>query len=132
MCIFCKIAAKEIPSSCIYEDELCMAFLDLAQVTKGHTLIIPKQHVDSMLECDEETAAHMMKVATRLAKHLQTKLDAQGMNLLSNAKEVAGQTVHHFHMHLIPRYSEKDALSIQFNESDKQDLASLCALLTEV
>ena len=54
------------------------------------------------------------------------------MNLLSNAKEVAGQTVHHFHMHLIPRYSEKDALSIQFNESDKQDLASLCALLTEV
>ena len=131
MSIFCKIANKEIPSCCIYEDELCMAFLDLAQVTKGHTLIIPKQHVDNLLTCDEALAAHLMKVATKLAKHLQVKLQAQGMNLLSNAQEVAGQTVMHFHLHLIPRYSEQDAICIQFNESEKQDLDALCALLKE-
>lgn len=129
MCIFCKIANKEIPSCCIYEDELCMAFLDLAQVTKGHTLVVPKQHVENMLACEEELAAHLMKVATKLGKHLQTKLNAKGMNLLSNANEVAGQTVMHFHLHLIPRYSEEDAITIAFNESDKQDLDALCVLL---
>lgn len=131
MCIFCKIANGEIPSSCIYEDDLCMAFLDLAQVTKGHTLIIPKKHVENLLSCEEDLAAHMMKVACKLAKHLQMKLQAEGMNLLSNANEVAGQSVLHFHLHLIPRYSENDAIEIKFNQSEPQDLAALCALLKE-
>ena len=129
MCIFCKIVEKQIPSSCIYEDEHVMAFLDLSQVTKGHTLIIPKKHYDNFLECDSEVLAHLMKVAQMLSKRIVERLNAQGMNILSNINEVAGQSVFHFHLHLIPRYNENDAISIQFNESEKQDLNSLCDLL---
>lgn len=122
MCIFCKIVNKEIPSSCVYEDDKVMAFLDLSQVTLGHTLVVPKQHFESFLDCDEETLAHLMKVSKMLANTLVNKLDAKGMNILSNAGEIAGQTVHHFHVHLIPRYSEEDACKIEFNESEPQDL----------
>ena len=129
MCIFCKIVEKQIPSSCIYEDEHVMAFLDLSQVTKGHTLIIPKKHYENFLECDSEVLAHLMKVAQMLSKRIVERLNAQGMNILSNINEVAGQSVFHFHLHLIPRYNENDAISIQFNESEKQDLNSLCDLL---
>ena len=129
MCIFCKIVEKQIPSSCIYEDEHVMAFLDLSQVTKGHTLIIPKKHYDNFSECDSEVLAHLMKVAQMLSKRIVERLNAQGMNILSNINEVAGQSVFHFHLHLIPRYNENDAISIQFNESEKQDLNSLCNLL---
>lgn len=129
MCIFCKIVNKEIPSSCIYEDELVMAFLDLSQVTKGHTLIVPKKHYNNFLDCDEETLAHLVKVAQNIANRLMTRLNAKGINILSNANEIAGQSVFHFHMHLIPRYDEFDAISIKFNESEKQDLNALCDLL---
>lgn len=129
MCIFCKIVNKEIPSSCIYEDEFVMAFLDLSQVTKGHTLIVPKKHYNSFLDCDKETLAHLIKVAQNLANRLMERLNANGMNILSNANEIAGQSVFHFHMHLIPRYDESDAIEINFNQSEQQDLNTLCDLL---
>lgn len=122
-CIFCKIANKEIPGRIVYEDDVCLAFLDLSQVTDGHTLIIPKKHFDSFLEADEEVIAHMFKVAKTLANKLVDKLGAKGMNILSNANETAGQTVKHFHVHLIPRYEEEEGIKISFEDrSSKVDL----------
>lgn len=125
MCIFCDIAEGKIPSSKIYEDEKVIAFLDLSQVTKGHTLVVPKQHFDNFLTCDPEVLAHLMQVAQTLGKHIMEKTGAKGMNILSNLNEVAGQSVMHFHVHLIPRYSEEDAVQIAFHESEKQDLDAL-------
>lgn len=129
MCIFCKIVKKEIPSYTLYEDETVLAFLDISQVTKGHTLVIPKKHTDNYLECDDETLAHLNKVAKNLGNKLMTKLNCEGMNILSNVNEVAGQSVKHFHLHLIPRYSENDAVKISFEESEKQNFEELLTLL---
>lgn len=129
MCIFCKIIQHEIPSSCIYEDEQVMAFLDLSQVTKGHTLVIPKKHYDNVLDCDPQTLAHLIQVTQMLAKRIVNQTQAKGVNILTNCNEVAGQSVMHFHFHIIPRYSEDDAIVIQFNESEKQDLKELEQLL---
>lgn len=129
MCIFCDIVEGKIPSCTIYEDDTVKAFLDISQVSKGHTLVIPKQHYDNFLTCDPDTMKHVMEVAQMLANRIVDRLDAKGMNILSNINEVAGQSVHHFHVHLIPRYSENDACVIQFNESEKQDLDALTQLL---
>ncbi|MEF9967792.1 MAG: HIT family protein [Longicatena sp.] len=129
MCIFCQIVNKEIPSYCIYEDEQVMAFLDISQVTKGHTLIIPKKHVESLLDCDDETLAHMSKVAKMLANRITERTQAKGMNILSNIHEIAGQSVPHFHIHLIPRYQNDDAIQITFNKSQPQDFDQLVNLL---
>lgn len=129
MCIFCSIVNKEIPSSCIYEDDQVMAFLDLSQVTKGHTLVVPKKHYDNLLECDDETLAHLIQVVKMLAVRINERLNAQGVNVLNNTHEAAGQTVNHLHFHIIPRYSENDAVVIQFNESEKQDLDELVKIL---
>ena len=125
MCIFCSIVNKEIPSSCIYEDDQVMAFLDLSQVTKGHTLVVPKKHYDNLLECDDETLAHLIQVVKMLAVRISERLNAQGVNVLNNTHETAGQTVNHLHFHIIPRYSENDAVVIQFNESESRILMSL-------
>lgn len=115
-CIFCKIANKEIPGKVVYEDDVCMAFLDLSQVTDGHTLVIPKTHYDNFLEVDEQVLAHMIKVSKKVGNKLVEKLGAKGMNILSNANEIAGQTVKHFHIHLIPRYEENEGIKITFED----------------
>ena len=130
MCIFCDIAQGKIPSSTIYEDDKVIAFLDLSQVTKGHTLVVPKQHYDNFLSCEEETLAHLMKVASMLGRHIMQKTNAAGMNILSNVNEAAGQSVMHFHVHLIPRYDTSDAITLEFNPSPKQDMDALKELLT--
>lgn len=114
-CIFCKIINKEIPGKIVYEDDVCMAFLDLSQATYGHTLVIPKKHYTNILEVDDETLAHVMKVVKNLANQIVEKLDAKGVNVLTNTNEVAGQTVHHFHVHILPRYDEKE-LKIEFTD----------------
>lgn len=103
-CIFCKIANGEIPSNKIYEDEAFVAILDLSPATKGHTLVIPKDHYENLFAMDAETAAEAMKRARTVAETLQTKLRPDGMNMMQNNGEVAGQTVMHYHLHLIPRY----------------------------
>lgn len=112
-CIFCKIINKEIPGKIIYEDDVCLAFLDLSQATYGHTLIIPKEHFNNILEVDDDTLAHLMKVVKKLGNEIVTKLNAKGLNILTNTNEVAGQTVNHFHVHILPRY-QKDELTIDF------------------
>ena len=114
-CIFCKIINKEIPGKIIYEDDVCIAFLDLSQATYGHTLVIPKKHFENILEVDAQTLAHVMQVTQKLAKQIVEKLNAKGLNILTNTNEVAGQTVHHFHVHILPLYDEKE-LVIEFND----------------
>lgn len=113
-CIFCKIVKGEIPSAKVYEDERVLAFLDLSQVTKGHTLVIPKKHVENVFELDEETAAHVFSVVPKIARSLTNTLNAKGLNIANNNKEVAGQTVFHVHIHLVPRYGEDDGFQILF------------------
>ena len=103
-CIFCKIANGEIPSNKIYEDDGFVAILDLAPATKGHTLIIPKTHYDDFFAMQPDEAAEAMKRARKVAALLKEKLQPDGMNMTQNNGAVAGQTVMHFHMHLIPRY----------------------------
>ena len=129
MCVFCDIIEGKIPSSKIYEDDTVVAFLDLSQVTKGHALVVPQTHYDHFLSCDSDTLAHLMQVAQKLANHIMQVTNAAGMNILSNVNEAAGQSVMHFHVHLIPRYDETDAITLVFNESPKQDLDSLAAQL---
>lgn len=115
-CIFCKIACHEIGSKIVYEDDLCMALLDLSQTTDGHTLVIPKKHYANFLEVDSKTLSHLMKVSQELANKIVTKLDAKGVNILTNTGSVAGQTVMHFHIHIIPRYNEADDIAITFTD----------------
>ncbi len=103
-CIFCKIAAGDIPSNTIYEDEEFRVILDLAPASKGHALILPKEHCADIYEIDAEAAGRAMKLAKKLAMHMTDVLGCEGFNILQNNHEVAGQTVFHFHMHLIPRY----------------------------
>lgn len=129
MCIFCSIIQKEIPSNIIYEDDTVMAILDISQVTKGHVLVIPKQHTENFMTCDTDVLKHVMEVAQMLSKRIMERTQAKGMNILSNVNEVAGQSVMHFHVHLIPRYSEDDACVIEFKESEKQNLEELAELL---
>ncbi|MDE6064019.1 MAG: HIT family protein [Lachnospiraceae bacterium] len=104
-CIFCKIAAGEIASKTLYEDGQFRVILDLAPATKGHALVIPKEHYANLYEIPQETAAGVMKLAKTMAEKMTEKLGAVGFNLLQNNGEAAGQSVMHFHMHLIPRYN---------------------------
>lgn len=103
-CIFCKIAAGEIPSATLYEDGQFRVILDLGPATKGHALILPKEHAANLYELPDETAAEAMKLAKRMALLFRDKLHCDGLNVIQNNGEAAGQTVSHFHLHLIPRY----------------------------
>lgn len=122
MCIFCDIIAGKIPSAKVYEDENVLAILDVSQVTVGHTLVMPKKHVANIIDADEDTVVQCSKVISKLTKQIVHNTNAVGCNVLNNCGEIAGQTVHHLHFHIIPRYSSEDAIQIKFNESQKQDL----------
>ena len=103
-CIFCKIANGDIPSRTIYENDLFRVILDNGPATDGHALVLPKDHYANLFEIPADTAAEAMKTAQTVAAMLKEKLYADGLNLVQNNGETAGQTVHHFHMHIIPRY----------------------------
>ena len=113
-CIFCKIANGEIPSNTIYEDDAFRVILDNGPATKGHALVLPKAHYSDLFEMPEEAAADAMKVAKKVASLIKTKLNCDGLNLVQNNGETAGQTVMHFHLHVIPRY-ENDGQKILWN-----------------
>lgn len=113
-CIFCKLANGEIPTRSIYEDENFNVILDMGPATKGHALILPKQHYKNLYELPDETAGEVMKLAKKMATQMTEKLGCDGFNLVQNNNEVAGQTVFHFHFHLIPRY-ENDQQKILWN-----------------
>lgn len=113
-CIFCKIIAGDIPSSKIYEDDEVLAFLDISQATKGHTLLIPKEHVRNTLDLSEQKAATLFSRLPKLARAVKTATQADGLNIVNNNEEAAGQTVFHTHIHLLPRYLDGDELDIHF------------------
>ncbi|MFD1017763.1 HIT family protein [Thalassobacillus hwangdonensis] len=114
-CIFCKIIEGEIPSAKVYEDEDVYAFLDISQVTKGHTLVIPKKHVKNIYETDAETAEKLFARVPRIAEGIKQAFNPNGMNVLNNNEEAAGQTVFHLHLHLIPRYGKEDGFGAKWN-----------------
>ncbi|MDD3339720.1 MAG: HIT family protein [Lachnospiraceae bacterium] len=125
-CIFCKIANGEIPAATIYEDEDFRVILDLGPASKGHALILPKAHYADVYEIPEELAGKAFALAARMAKKMTAALRCDGFNILQNNKEIAGQTVFHFHVHLIPRY-EGDGVNLTWaqgtlTEEDKKTL----------
>ncbi len=105
-CIFCKIANGEIPSNTIYEDDGFRVILDNGPATKGHALVLPKQHYADLYEIPEDVVAGAVKVAKKVAGTMKEKLGCDGLNLVQNNGAAAGQTVMHFHLHIIPRYKE--------------------------
>ena len=102
-CIFCKIANGEIPSATLYEDEDFRVILDLGPAARGHALILPKTHADNLFELPDELASKALVIAKKVGKTLYEGLSCDGFNVVQNNGEAAGQTVFHFHMHLIPR-----------------------------
>jgi len=122
MCIFCKIINGEIPSSKVYEDDDVLAILDISQATLGHTLVMPKKHYANILEIPSDEYAKVMLKVKDIANKINTNLKPNGINVLNNCGEVAGQTVMHYHVHIIPRYNNND-IKIEFTDhSGKVDL----------
>ena len=103
-CIFCKIANGEIPAAALYEDDDFKVILDAGPASKGHALILPKQHYQDLCELDEAVGTRVLGLAAKLGKAMKSGLGCAGFNLVQNNGEAAGQTVKHFHMHIIPRY----------------------------
>lgn len=131
-CIFCKLANGIFATRSIYEDEDFNVILDLAPATKGHALILPKAHADNLYELPDETAAKAFVLAKKLAGKMTDKLGCDGFNIVQNNGTVAGQTVFHFHLHLIPRY-EDDAQQIAWNptEPSAEELDAVKELLKD-
>lgn len=102
-CIFCKIVRGELPSMNVFEDEYTLAFMDIAKDVDGHILAIPKMHVKNILDCDKVTLGHLMDTVKRISNHLTDNCGYDGVNLLNASDESAGQSVPHFHIHIIPR-----------------------------
>ena len=120
-CIFCKIINGEIPSYKIYEDDIVYAFLDITQVTPGHTFVVPKKHTKDIFEYDEELASQVFARIPKIARALEKAYpDMQGLNIINNNREVAYQSVFHSHIHLIPRFSPHDDFSMHFGNHQDQ------------
>ena len=119
-CIFCKIANGDIPSTTIYEDADFRVILDIEPASKGHALILPKEHYANLYELPEELASKVMLVAKKVVTMMTEITGCDGYNVLQNNGETAGQTVFHYHMHLIPRYKEDD-VTITWNHGSVSD-----------
>ncbi|MDP3793755.1 MAG: HIT family protein [Candidatus Uhrbacteria bacterium] len=104
-CLFCKIIAKEIPSTPVYEDEDVYAFLDIHPINPGHTLVVPKKHCQGFLDCDSSVVTKWIAATQKIAQAMKKGLALEGLNLEQNEGEVAGQVIRHLHIHIIPRYA---------------------------
>ena len=132
-CIFFKIANGEIPSTTVYEDDDFRVILDLSPASKGHALILPKEHYANLYELPDEAASKVLIVAKNVVAKMTKALGCDGYNLVQNNGEVAGQTVFHFHMHLIPRYKEDQVgLGWKMGELTDADREDILAKLKEV
>lgn len=125
-CIFCKIAAGEIPSATLYEDDDFRVILDLGPASKGHALILPKNHYRNLYDIDDEVASKAILLAKKMITKLTDVLNCDGYNIVQNNEEAAGQTVFHFHMHMIPRY-KNDNVGLgwqmgELSEADKNEI----------
>ena len=126
-CIFCKIANGEIPTNTIYEDEDFRAILDMGPAAKGHALLLPKEHADNLFELPDEIAQKALVTAKKIGKKLVDKLGADGLNIVQNNGEIAGQTVMHFHIHIIPRYrSDGQKINWVPGSPSAEELAAIC------
>jgi len=133
-CIFCKIIEGDIPSRKVYEDEDVIAILDVSQVTKGHTLVISKDHVRNIFDYSDELAADVFSKIPRIARAVKNfDPDCKGLNLLMNNEEIAGQSVFHGHVHLLPRYDETDGFGLKWEtHSDDYSDEELDEIMTAV
>jgi histidine triad (HIT) family protein len=124
-CVFCKIIRGEIPCCKVYEDDLILAFLDIAPFNIGHTVIIPKDHQNSITTLDEIYANRIIKIAPKIGVALMRTINAEGFNLFLNNGSVAGQTVWHCHMHVLPRFAgDKVVISSEPMKYDSMDQMS--------
>ena len=131
-CLFCKIVNGEMPSTKIYEDDDVIAFLDISQTTIGHTLVVPKQHFDNFLTTNKDIMHKVMDVAQRIGQAEIAMLGAKGVNILTNVNKEAGQSIYHFHVHVIPRYSRDEGFRIEMKENPDLKKLSLPALASEI
>ncbi|MDM5319362.1 HIT family protein [Bacillus altitudinis] len=130
-CIFCKIIDGDIPCAKVYEDEHVLAFLDISQVTKGHTLVIPKIHKENIYDMTPEVSNYYFQAIPKIARAIKQEFEPIGLNLLNNNGEKAGQSVFHYHMHIIPRYGKGDGFGAvwkshqdQYTTEDLKDISS--------
>jgi histidine triad (HIT) family protein len=125
-CLFCKIAAGEVDSEIVQEDEHTVAFMDINPWTRGHALVIPRRHSRNLYDIEDEDLHHTLSAAKRLALRMRDKLRCDGLNLLNSCEPAAWQTVFHFHVHVIPRY-EDDPLQLPTRpqEADQEQLAEV-------
>ena len=133
-CIFCKLANKDIPTNIIYEDDRFTVILDASPATKGHALILPKNHAANIYELPDEDASAVFVLAKKLATKMTEILHCDGFNIVQNNGEVAGQTVFHFHMHLIPRYlndGNQDKLTWNHAEFTPEGIACIKILFMD-
>ncbi len=130
-CLFCKIVAGEIPSTRVYEDERTIAFMDINPGTRGHLLVIPREHAKDLLEIDAEDLAACAQTAKTMAERVKDRLQADGVNLINSCGSPAWQTVFHFHIHVIPRY-DGDPLRLPWQPApgDRDDIAAAAQALT--
>jgi histidine triad (HIT) family protein len=119
-CIFCKIIAGEIPSATVYEDHDFKVIMDIFPAAKGHMIILPKKHADNLFDLEDDIASKALLVAKKLAAAVKEELGCDGVNLLQNNGEAAGQTVFHFHIHIIPRYNN-DQVKISWGHNKYED-----------
>jgi histidine triad (HIT) family protein len=125
-CIFCSIVAGDAPATKIGEDDHTIAFMDIHPWTRGHSLVIPKRHVPSLLEIDDDELAHVASAAKRLAQRMNERLGCDGINLLNSCGAAAWQTVFHFHVHVIPRYDDDPLqLPVRPQEGDMDEIAAV-------
>lgn len=121
-CIFCKLANGDIPTNTLYENDKFRVILDAGPAVKGHALVLPKEHFANIYEIDEETAAEAAAVAKKMAKKISDTLHCDGLNILQNNGEAAGQTVFHYHVHLIPRYQgDEEKIQITWSQNSFSD-----------
>ncbi|HJB07372.1 MAG TPA: HIT family protein [Candidatus Enterocloster faecavium] len=131
-CIFCKIANGEIPSTTLYEDEMFRVILDLGPASRGHALILPKEHFKDVCELDEKTAAKVLPLGAKIGAAMKKSLGCTGFNLVQNNGTSAGQTVFHFHMHIIPRYENGPAMvDWTPGKAEPEELAATAQLIQE-
>ena len=124
-CIFCKLANGDIPTMKLYEDDDFAVIFDAGPATLGHALILPKEHYANIYEIDEEILAKAYKLAKKLAIVMTEVFQADGFNLLQNNNEAAGQSVEHFHVHLIPRYKNNDTVTLEFQAIEPVDFEEI-------
>lgn len=134
-CIFCKIINGEIPCAKVFENEHVLAFLDISQVTKGHTLVIPKVHKTNIYEMTPDVSREFFEAVPKIAQAIKDEYEPIGLNLLNNNGEKAGQSVFHYHMHIIPRYGKGDGFGAVWkthaDDYSPEDLQNIAASINK-